>query len=36
MGIVFVGTFRKWYELFKIKELVKDDYGEDVKQFVER
>lgn len=36
MGIVFVGTFRKWYTLFKIKTLVTDSYGEEVKELVER
>lgn len=36
MAIVFVGTFRKWYDLFKIKTKVKDSYGEDVKHLVER
>ena len=36
MGIVFVGTFRKWYTLFKIKTSVTDSYGEEVKELVER
>lgn len=36
MLVVFVGAFRKWYELLKIKTTVTDFYGEEVKELVER
>jgi carbon starvation protein len=36
MLIVFIGAFRKWYQLMKIKDTVTDYYGEQVKQIVER
>lgn len=34
MLIVFVGAFRKWIVLIRIKGTVKDAYGEDVKELV--
>lgn len=34
MSIVFIGTFRKWYALFKIKAGMKDRFGEEVKELV--
>ncbi len=36
MLIVFVGAFRKWYELLKIDTVKIDYYGEQVKELVER
>jgi carbon starvation protein len=36
MLIVFIGAFRKWYELLKIKTTETDFYGEQVKELVER
>ncbi len=36
MGIVFIGTFIRWSQLFKVKELKVDMYGEEVKELVER
>ncbi|WP_184874049.1 carbon starvation protein A [Chryseobacterium sp. G0240] len=36
MLIVFIGAFRKWYELLKIKTTTTDFYGEQVKELVER
>lgn len=36
MLIVFVGAFRKWYQLLQIKTSVTDYYGETVKELVER
>lgn len=36
MLIVFVGAFRKWYELLKINKSETDFYGETVKELVER
>lgn len=36
MLIVFIGAFRKWYELLKIKTMETDFYGEQVKELVER
>lgn len=36
MLIVFVGAFRKWYQLLKIKTSHTDFYGETVKELVER
>ncbi len=36
MLIVFVGAFRKWYELLKIDTVKTDYYGEQVKELVER
>jgi len=36
MLIVFIGAFRKWYQLMKIKDTITDYYGEQVKQIVER
>lgn len=36
MAIVFVGTFIRWFQLFKIKDLKEDIYGEQVKELVER
>ncbi|WP_345990436.1 carbon starvation protein A [Chryseobacterium sp. Chry.R1] len=36
MLIVFVGAFRKWYELIKINKSEMDYYGESVKELVER
>ena len=36
MLIVFVGAFRKWYELIKINKSEIDYYGESVKELVER
>ena len=35
MLIVFVGAFKKWISLIKIKTTVVDDYGETVKELVE-
>jgi hypothetical protein len=35
MMIVFVSSFKKWYELAKIKSLTTDKYGELVKAVVE-
>lgn len=36
MLIVFVGAFRKWYQLLKVKTSHTDFYGETVKELVER
>lgn len=36
MAIVFVGTFIRWFHLFKKTELKVDIYGEEVKELVER
>jgi carbon starvation protein len=36
MLVVFVGAFRKWYQLLKIDTVVIDSYGEPVKELVER
>ncbi|MGO3653672.1 MAG: carbon starvation CstA family protein [Sphingobacterium sp.] len=36
MGIVFIGTFIRWSKLFSIKALKVDEYGEEVKEIVER
>lgn len=36
MLIVFIGAFRKWYELLKINTTETDFYGEQVKELVER
>jgi carbon starvation protein len=36
MLIVFIGAFRKWYELLKINKSETDFYGETVKELVER
>ncbi|SJN19856.1 carbon starvation protein A [Sphingobacterium sp. JB170] len=36
MAIVFIGTFIRWYSLFKNKELKVDIYGEKVKELVDR
>lgn len=36
MLVVFVGAFRKWYQLLKIKTSHTDFYGETVKELVER
>ncbi|MBV8326199.1 carbon starvation protein A [Chryseobacterium sp.] len=36
MLIVFIGAFRKWYELLKINTMETDFYGEQVKELVER
>lgn len=36
MLVVFVGAFRKWYELLKIDTVKTDYYGEQVKELVER
>lgn len=36
MLIVFIGAFRKWYELLKIDKKEIDFYGESVKELVER
>jgi carbon starvation protein len=36
MIIVFIGTFKKWVHLAQKKDLVKDEYGELVKEVVER
>ncbi|ASK32827.1 carbon starvation protein A [Chryseobacterium sp. T16E-39] len=36
MLIVFIGAFRKWYELLKITTSETDFYGETVKELVER
>jgi len=36
MLIVFVGAFRKWYQLLKINKTEIDFYGESVKELVER
>lgn len=36
MLIVFIGAFRKWYELLKITTTKIDFYGEQVKELVER
>ncbi|AKK74924.1 carbon starvation protein CstA [Chryseobacterium gallinarum] len=36
MLIVFIGAFRKWYELLKIRTTETDFYGEQVKELVER
>ncbi|QRY59923.1 carbon starvation CstA family protein [Sphingobacterium siyangense] len=36
MAIVFIGTFKKWIYLAQRKEQVKDQYGEVVKEIVER
>ncbi len=36
MAIVFVGTFIRWFALFKKTELKVDIYGEEVKELVER
>ncbi|MDR2860361.1 MAG: carbon starvation protein A [Elusimicrobiota bacterium] len=34
MVIVFIGTFKKWIELSKIKTTVKDEFGEQVKELI--
>lgn len=34
MLIVFVGAFKKWIELIRIKTIVKDEYGEEVKEVI--
>ena len=36
MLIVFIGAFRKWYQLLKINKSEIDFYGESVKELVER
>ena len=36
MLIVFVGAFRKWYQLLQVKTSHTDFYGENVKELVER
>ncbi|WP_294249184.1 carbon starvation protein A [uncultured Chryseobacterium sp.] len=36
MLVVFIGAFRKWYELLKINKTETDFYGEQVKELVER
>ncbi len=36
MLIVFIGAFRKWYQLLKITTTETDFYGEEVKELVER
>ncbi|KFF22024.1 carbon starvation protein CstA [Chryseobacterium piperi] len=36
MLVVFIGAFRKWYELLKITKSETDFYGESVKELVER
>lgn len=36
MGVVFIGTFIRWSKLFSIKALKVDEYGEEVKEIVER
>ena len=36
MAVVFIGTFIKWSQLFKIKESKIDAFGEEVKELVER
>ncbi len=36
MAIVFIGTFIRWSQLFRIKELKVDMYNEEVKELVER
>lgn len=36
MGIVFIGTFQRWSQLFRIKTVKVDPYGEEVKELVER
>ncbi|NGM74165.1 carbon starvation protein A [Sphingobacterium sp. SGL-16] len=36
MLIVFIGAFRKWNSLIKIKTTLVDSYGEEVKELVER
>lgn len=36
MLIVFIGAFRKWYQLLKINKAETDFYGEQVKELVER
>ncbi|SKB88324.1 carbon starvation protein [Sphingobacterium nematocida] len=36
MGIVFIGTFFKWGQLFGIKKSKMDNFGEEVKELVER
>ncbi len=36
MLVVFIGAFRKWYQLMKINTLKTDYYGEPVKELVER
>lgn len=36
MLIVFVGAFRKWYQLLKVRTSHNDFYGENVKELVER
>ena len=35
MIIIFVSSFKKWYELAKIKSLTTDKYGELVKAVIE-
>ena len=32
MVFVLYGSFKKWYELMRIKTTVKDAYGEEVRQ----
>ncbi|WP_294304542.1 carbon starvation protein A [uncultured Chryseobacterium sp.] len=36
MLVVFIGAFRKWYQLLKINKAETDFYGEQVKELVER
>lgn len=36
MLVVFIGAFRKWYQLLKINKSETDFYGEQVKELVER
>lgn len=34
MLIVFIGAFKKWFQLIRIKTTVKDQYGEEVKEVI--
>ena len=36
MAIVFIGAFRRWYTLYKINEYKVDNYGEEVKELIDR
>lgn len=36
MCMVFIGAFRKWYQLYTTKTIATDYYGESVKELVER
>jgi len=36
MLLVFVGTFRKWFQLFKTEAKFIDQNGESVKELVDR